>query len=416
METKLKQISYPVNWNGYKTEQLELHIFADVHHKKYPCKVCKEPGCILLTELFEQIINTSNQNQTYCDVFVEASIQEFEVDYTRKDKSYLIDMYQILKKTKDTKYVHIHTVDTRKLKIFHAYDPFDILYMEMRDVYIAWNVDIQMIEEIKKTDAFLKGDVEKILKVTKELEEDINQTISLLIFDISQLINGLLEFIGQSDVVKVLENIIPVFMKYKKTEEKRKYTKYVKTIDSLIERFTKLIELYKQDRMSLYYKALTELSMKNLDIAKYIDSYIRILIKERLDIFQTQYQIHKNNINELYEYFVELLIMIPSIIMDGYTLAKMFMSFQSGQKQILLYYGGYLHTENIRNFWNELSKIYPIQVIGRSGPQENVGLLEASQCLENPKFEFIFSPWLGPTNPSSPKKSKKFGLKSEYLE
>lgn len=414
MDNSLQRISFPVSWKGFKINDTELHIFGDEHFKEYECKECKKPECIKLTDLFEKIIDTSNKNKTLCDVFIETSIQEFEMESIEDTSSYLREVVQMLKKKSPTTYVHFHSIDTRKLNRLNYYDPFIILYLELKKLFPKWEEEKKSVKEnIPKSES--PEETKEFLKLSNQIEKDMEKILSLIIDDIYNLIQIIVQFITQNDVVPILESIIVKFNVYKESKERKGYEKYVSTLDILVDRFNDLVQIFQKDRTSLYLKSLLELEIKEKDIAFYINKYVTELIDDEFLLFTEAYNAYKDNPSELYPYLLSILLLIPSFIMDGYTLSKMFLSIRP-EKQVILYYGGNRHAYNISRFFELLSNEYPIiQMIGESGTIFSTDdTKKHSQCITNKNFETIFLPWMG--NTKTPPKSKKFGLSSKFLE
>jgi hypothetical protein len=135
-------------------------------------------------------------------------------------------------------------------------------------------------------------------------------------------------------------------------------------------------------------------------------------------------EINDDTLEELSRYNIGLFLKISSDIMDAYTIAKMILSLKPNEKQILIYIGGQAHVENIIKFIDQGHQVTDVFDTKQeeSVPQlnESIRLFKKvdeipnqmpNRCLESDIFSDIFKSWIVPIT----KKTKKYGLKSEFI-
>ena len=374
----LTKISGPVSWYGYRLGQSEIHIFGDIHGdtefngKMNSCEPCHEKDCLIITELIDKIIKTSEKKQIHCDVFVEASIGEFDIDEIAEyPEGYLPDVIDLLKKGKSGKYTKKHTIDTRRLNLIHSYDPFIILYDELDAIRTQWLEDKNFLEQNKEVND---------LNISQKINSNIDAYISGLLNDVYQIITLLKKYVSQQDTVEILNQVNGLFEKYKTHKINEKY------IVNLLGKYKFLLSTFKDDKMNLYIKTILELYNKEPNLASQLEHIVREYIEFEYQIVDEQFKNNRDNLEYLFDIFMEFLFKVSVYIMDIYTFMKIILTLKVQEEQVIIYYGGAIHASHVDNF---ISSIPNIISLGSIDKQE-----EKIRCLTNSQFGDIFGVWL----------------------
>ena len=204
-----------------------------------------------------------------------------------------------------------------------------------------------------------------------------------MIVDLETLIPVFLEYIYGKNVETVNDLIIKKLLEFKLRNKDLEL--YIYGIDNIIQDLKETSKILGKEKQSLYYNQLLKLSERDTTFANSIHQYVETMIQLKYEALKEM-----NNNMELFHYISEVYLAISSDIMDGYTIARMFHSIKMKDKQIILYFGGNAHAQNIIDFCDSYaSSLIKLGSIGISKDLEN-----PKRCLESDLFPKIFQPWL----------------------
>ena len=394
MKGHLQFISGPISWTYFKLGAQHFHFFGDLHGSKgencesvqIQCSTVKNPksseSCYDITYLLEDIFkNAEKKNQTV-DFFIEipyiGSIDKdieyhgtYDVDYINDIQSYFTDYFTFQKKKKFPN-VRLHYSDIRRSLDMPGY---------LKATYIASYIVMNVIIEINDQEKFEFLNIlmnrlfgkEKFMKQIFEAhfkdgyEDILDEIFEKLLTDQEK---------NQFD--------IPFFQLQFVIEEMKKQTKQR---DQVSKHLIKIqLDELRKDKVMINGKNMADLILKFI-FQRFNEIDVEFTLQEWKK-FYTQHRSNPQNItpNQYYQLrsqfasFVDL----DSLLMDAYTLARMFRTYGESNKpsDLVITYTGDEHTANYVYFFEE--------ILGLNSSAKKGGLKKAKRCIYDEDFSKYF--------------------------
>jgi hypothetical protein len=417
----LEYISGPVSWSFYsvlfddKTYK-NFHFFGDRHlgrdktceSKGLDCASVLFPGkgqkCFDITYLLKYIFERAEKTKTIVDFFLEVpyvqsreeesfKFTDKEIGYIEDILSYFSDCFQYEKSKCKFKYTRFHYIDIRPAyenKIIRykptwtnifILEPFQILFLNMEDylkkdtlenkeailnqIKVIYNNIIFLFDNIQKCfEAFLNPNFKE--SVEEIFYEYNNTSFNFKKDQIDYFTNNMLKYFGKSYPKKLPPTELSVgklpptessvgklppteSIIYVQLEELKKDNLLVngENISDLIKNY--LIQIFEEEIQINHNKIVyiweTLNSQKSKDFKDYAKNTLKILEEVLMP--------------KLNEY----VILVDSIIMDAYTLPRMFRKYSSKKSNLSNYsitYAGNYHIKIYNRFFEQVLKLKPI--------------------------------------------------------
>ena len=378
----LKYITGPVSYYGFTFTGRNggnkvFHLFGDTHFSRQ--NDCQNLGkiscsnvdarvnseCQTITLLMDNMIKYCLNYGIQLDFFLEQGFNLFDrtrMIETRDD--YIADLRNqftnLLRKQKSVfNNIRVHYSDIRVDELDKAIDPFFILWQFSR-LNLEYEVDrffdfiFQKLFLTNLLDAFLNEDYNQRMN-------DIITLINIEIHEHNQLSNYLI----------ILENLKLYFTVSKNASKLRKEKKV---------HFTKA-EINKLREKNL--RIILPQGIDKGNIADILEVFIFNKVRNAFNDtykYMSQENSHANKLQS----FRNMLLFMSNVVMDGYTLARLFFYSDMPGDQIITTYVGNRHNLNYVDFFLHIG-LNPHTIMdiktGQQGP---------IRCLENENFKNIF--------------------------
>jgi hypothetical protein len=438
----LQYISGPISWYYFELDNRKFHFFGDSHFSKEGnCEskqiVCSsfsdnnpKSDCYDIVYLLDTIFLNAEVNHHLVDFFLEVPYlqdeQTIDIDIVRQDDyisstvSHFIDCFQKDKKRCRFRNTRFHYADVRQsinqgLSTINMYLGSQMQkLLKLFGKYVS-NTNISQIEDIK-------------LKILRSVEW-LNFLINKLFYKNNDKSLFRRYFASQfsSEYIQELDSIYESLIS---GIDEEKYQKEIKSLQTVFERLKKLskpfpkrtsgtrlhvtkiqLEELKKDmekNPSIYPNHLPKLiedyiiSKSNQeDITfikkswkKYYDPIVEILNSK-----SESYQLDKIfSLNNQLPGIYGTIIKLEALLMDAYTLTRMFRTYTSSQKptpfaDMTITYTGALHTKHYYEFFTEVLKIKPTASL-KPYTESKRSSYDQKRCLKDEKFSEYFSGYI----------------------
>jgi hypothetical protein len=427
---KLQYISGPISWYYFELDHRKFHFFGDSHYSKEGnCEskqiVCssfndnnpKSDDCFDIVYLLDTIFLNAEVNHHLVDFFLEVPyLQDEEIfignqdDYISSIVYYYINCFQKDKKKCQFRNTRFHYADVRQ------------------------NIN----QEPSTINIYLGSQIQKLLKLFDKYNSNSNiskfEDIKLKILRSVEWVNFLIDklfsknndntylfrryFVSQfsSDYIQELESIYESLIS---GIDEVKYQKEIKSLQKVFEQMKRLSKPFPK-RTSGTRLHVTKIQLEELkkDMEKnpsiypnHFDKLIEdFIIKKSMQDDLTSI---KNSWEKYYDQIVDIfnirsenypmrlifllnnqiiaiygrIIKMEALLMDAYTLTRMFRTYSSSQNptpfaDMTITYTGAYHTLNYYEFFTDVLKIKPTAIMKSS--------YESKRCLKDEKFSEYF--------------------------
>lgn len=437
----LEYISGPVYWSYFIYEGRNFHFFGDEHGDKgnnceslgMKCssKSGDEYNCFDIVFLIETIFKKYSKENRIIDLFIESpylmdeqtlfpKFKGVQDDYMNDIIIHFIDCLQRYKDICPYKSSRVHYVDIRQdvemgPSSFHMYLLF--LFMNIEEMFTSCLLNLYKNESCDEEVlialmTFMDKIFQKFFSEEEKLyeklfysyfEEDfvdnIDRIFIILISDIKDNIRFLdaKSKIIWKDQFDNLKKILNVVKKSSKMIPKRSSdAKNVHVIKVQLDELSKDKIKYKDKNITDLIQNFIIDEYKNMNIPSILESWNAFykIFEKTFDLTGLGSEpLTKKRIEILLDEFIEYktkyskvkLIEIDTLLMDAYTLARMFRTYSSSKKsnkniesEMVITYTGLQHAKNYTNFFKNILNLIPIT--------EEYGMKEAKRCIKVNKF------------------------------
>lgn len=433
----LNYISGPISWYSFDINGKKIHLFGDRHtwqDERCPGIDCSKESkiCFTTIDLIEKIYEKCEREKLYGDVYIESYYRHKETTIRDRDEE-----------SDDDEDDDEEEDEEEELNKRFGKDTLQEIILEYRDCLKPKKPKCGFLPHLRFHYVDVRfgmlEDIMKLVNQNKESGQNIYQLIrhpqnilTLLYYFLDELdffiskakrFNPNLYFFTRFLIGYFLENEYLFFhilfdeqyTKYldnflaeineavqmdqmKNLVNVKEIQKYVKVIQDYI----LLLKFYAKDKKHIVLYELDKLKTEEkkygtTDFSDKIKKYMFRRLKEIVPLFENDLiqmldllEEYKNNnfesmVNDFKKLFIEKIqlvwVDINTLLMDTYTLARMFRNLNKDGKIALLYLGDF-HIRNIVRFFKEEFNILPTnQVIGKQ-PHE--------KCLQSKNFSTIF--------------------------